>query len=394
MKACGAVLFLILVNCAVEEITVASPVISTQEEYQKLAPGTTYWRDGRLQMKPASVPGSTAQSPIHVRRHEEYDQLPDDTWISDDAGDVMQKGHPVRDVTSKEDYDSVPIGASYRWKGRLYIKGESPWQEAPTPSATPAPTPSALVWDWSHPEEIVFVAILLIISGSAWLLFSGRKAKPQPDQDQKQPAQVYYDQAQYQLAMRVWERDRLLFEEEETKRLAAVEEEIRGGPIGTIGCLGVIGLFISAMVSSASQASRWTPVCLGFFAWIAVAWTEQTFRRWRRADRLVRRDFTEPQPVYRQQAQTESSRRSEEWKEVHPQEDEPTMVTSMRQAYDILGLPPGRISIKAARSAYRVRMMEYHPDRVAHLGPELRKLAARKATEINAAMKYIEEHVQ
>jgi hypothetical protein len=29
--------------------------------------------------------------------------------------------------------------------------------------------------------------------------------------------------------------------------------------------------------------------------------------------------------------------------------------------------------------------LQYHPDRVAHLGPELRALAARKMVEINAA---------
>jgi preprotein translocase subunit Sec63 len=39
--------------------------------------------------------------------------------------------------------------------------------------------------------------------------------------------------------------------------------------------------------------------------------------------------------------------------------------------------------------AYRQRMAEYHPDKVAHLGPELRELAERKATEFNLAIKYI-----
>jgi len=30
-------------------------------------------------------------------------------------------------------------------------------------------------------------------------------------------------------------------------------------------------------------------------------------------------------------------------------------------------------------------VMQYHPDRVAHLGPELKDLAAKKTTEINGA---------
>jgi hypothetical protein len=34
---------------------------------------------------------------------------------------------------------------------------------------------------------------------------------------------------------------------------------------------------------------------------------------------------------------------------------------------------------------YKQLVMEYHPDRVAHLGQELKDLAAKKTTEINAA---------
>ncbi|HVI53898.1 MAG TPA: DnaJ domain-containing protein [Luteibacter sp.] len=35
--------------------------------------------------------------------------------------------------------------------------------------------------------------------------------------------------------------------------------------------------------------------------------------------------------------------------------------------------------------AYRARMSEYHPDKVANLGPDIRALAEQKAKEINAA---------
>lgn len=40
---------------------------------------------------------------------------------------------------------------------------------------------------------------------------------------------------------------------------------------------------------------------------------------------------------------------------------------------------------------YRVAMMQYHPDRVAHLGADLRTLAAAKAQEINEAKAYFEK---
>jgi preprotein translocase subunit Sec63 len=66
-------------------------------------------------------------------------------------------------------------------------------------------------------------------------------------------------------------------------------------------------------------------------------------------------------------------------------------VTSLRQAFEILGIPPGRITLADARAAYRTRIAEYHPDKVAHLGPELRELAAKKSLQINLAMQFIAE---
>jgi DnaJ-domain-containing protein 1 len=42
-------------------------------------------------------------------------------------------------------------------------------------------------------------------------------------------------------------------------------------------------------------------------------------------------------------------------------------------------------SIDAIRRAYRQRIAEYHPDKVAGLGAELRELAERKSKEINLA---------
>jgi len=44
------------------------------------------------------------------------------------------------------------------------------------------------------------------------------------------------------------------------------------------------------------------------------------------------------------------------------------------------------------RFQYRARIAEYYSDKLAHLGQELRELAARKVCEINLAMRYIEAH--
>ena len=52
--------------------------------------------------------------------------------------------------------------------------------------------------------------------------------------------------------------------------------------------------------------------------------------------------------------------------------------------YEILGLDCSA-SGEEIRAAYRARMQEYHPDKVAHLGEELQKVAHRKAVEIQQA---------
>jgi len=53
-------------------------------------------------------------------------------------------------------------------------------------------------------------------------------------------------------------------------------------------------------------------------------------------------------------------------------------------AYEILGVTR-TASRDAIQAAYRARMKEYHPDKVAHLGEELQKLAHEKSQEIQRA---------
>ncbi len=52
--------------------------------------------------------------------------------------------------------------------------------------------------------------------------------------------------------------------------------------------------------------------------------------------------------------------------------------------YQILGIDSSA-SGEEIQVAYKARMHEYHPDKVAHLGEELQKVAHRKAVEIQQA---------
>ena len=52
--------------------------------------------------------------------------------------------------------------------------------------------------------------------------------------------------------------------------------------------------------------------------------------------------------------------------------------------YEILSIDASA-SGDEIRAAYRTRMHEYHPDKVAHLGEELQKVAHRKTVEIQQA---------
>jgi len=57
---------------------------------------------------------------------------------------------------------------------------------------------------------------------------------------------------------------------------------------------------------------------------------------------------------------------------------------SSSDPYRILGIESSA-SGEEIQAAYKARMHEYHPDKVAHLGEELQKVAHRKAVEIQHA---------
>lgn len=58
---------------------------------------------------------------------------------------------------------------------------------------------------------------------------------------------------------------------------------------------------------------------------------------------------------------------------------------------EALGLS-GDLTMEDIRGAYRRRIAEYHPDKVAHLGPKLREVAELESKRLNVAYQYFEEH--
>ena len=61
-------------------------------------------------------------------------------------------------------------------------------------------------------------------------------------------------------------------------------------------------------------------------------------------------------------------------------------------SYAVLGLEPGS-GFTAIKSAYRKLSMQYHPDKVAHLGDEFKAVAEAKMKEINAAYDHLKKQL-
>jgi len=90
-------------------------------------------------------------------------------------------------------------------------------------------------------------------------------------------------------------------------------------------------------------------------------------------------DFSSPSP---------DTYYSEQWSYYHSTPPDDTSDDEHTRSdidyHTVLGVPLGA-SQEEIHAGYRNRMHEYHPDKVAHLGPELRSLAERKSKLINEA---------
>jgi len=77
-------------------------------------------------------------------------------------------------------------------------------------------------------------------------------------------------------------------------------------------------------------------------------------------------------------------RRESPWETPSARPNSAADVGSPTDWSQVLGVSPSATS-QEINAAYRRKIAEYHPDKVAQMGPEIRALAERRSQEINAA---------
>jgi DnaJ-domain-containing protein 1 len=98
-------------------------------------------------------------------------------------------------------------------------------------------------------------------------------------------------------------------------------------------------------------------------------------------ERLLSR-LEEELSAYRQFGSVQALRDRQQQEEERQQ----APVPARGDPYTVLGIAPSA-SQEMIRRAYKQKMLQYHPDRVQHLGPELQAFALQKTFEIQAAVK-------
>jgi hypothetical protein len=118
---------------------------------------------------------------------------------------------------------------------------------------------------------------------------------------------LYYDYDQFKLAMQGWDRNRQVFEQNETARLEELKAQVeKAGPLSCLGCLTVVIAAVLVGVAFGAGAG-WGTVMWGVLVVYLLMTAEQRFRRWRNRAFFVRREFEEPEPVYQPPRQNDQT---------------------------------------------------------------------------------------
>jgi hypothetical protein len=229
--------------------------------------------------------------------------------------------------------------------------------------------------------------VVAIVRATVYFIY---KSQPQEEYTPPEPCagkaiKGYSDESKFTNAMLLWDDARVIHDQSEELRIAELHKHVRRmGSLSALTC--VLFMFISPRIvgNPLNIFVDITAVILGWIMVFLATVIEILFKQWRHRNDFYPLPFDEPVPWYADPPPTPR-------KQSLPSPDK-IQVTTLRDAYEILGLQPGRTTLSEAKAAYRLRMAEYHPDKVAHLGKELRDLAARKALEINLAMQFIESN--
>jgi hypothetical protein len=144
----------------------------------------------------------------------------------------------------------------------------------------------------------------------------------------------------------------------------------------------LIGLAIIFLAGLSLAAKMRHPLILclwvvGFFLWVYYSNRQMERAGSRRTSSQPAPGASRQQPPPRSEQTHTPPPRAESQPQPRPAQKAPT-------PWETLGLPPGATQTEI-QTAYREMISQYHPDKVAHLGAELRELASRKSTEINQA---------
>ena len=171
------------------------------------------------------------------------------------------------------------------------------------------------------------------------------------------------------------------------RALAATYAVDAGDLWGTIVAVALVSFSISyglGLVADARSRAGWTMAligALGGVAYVAIdRWGRARLREAAANDAVRRRRAEEAAARARRASEEEAAR----WQRAR-QDTHTGPRHGQRTWWDILGVSP-HASIDEINQRYRQLVMQYHPDRVAGLGPELIEVAERQTRLINAAL--------
>jgi hypothetical protein len=109
---------------------------------------------------------------------------------------------------------------------------------------------------------------------------------------------------------------------------------------------------------------------------------------WQRETQRRQQEEARRQNAKRQQEQRERQRRSKQEDEANTRRDQgsqPRNGTTSKEWWEVLGVS-ARATVEEAKQAYRLKMKQYHPDKVAGLADEFVQLAEQRSREFNEAL--------